>query len=82
MEPTMPPMTPAPADCGTSRPAASGRYSLNLMRKARDGQSLKPDGAGTHQLRQETCPSPPKIMFLMPGTMVIWNETEAWNAPT
>jgi len=27
-------------------------------------------------------PSPPKIMFLIPGTVVIWNETLDWNAPT
>ena len=27
-------------------------------------------------------PSPPKIMFLMPGTRVIWKATLAWKAPT
>ena len=27
-------------------------------------------------------PSPPKIMFLIPGTVVIWKFTLVWNAPT
>jgi len=27
-------------------------------------------------------PSPPKIMFLIPGTRWIWKETVDWKAPT
>jgi len=27
-------------------------------------------------------PSPPKMRFLMPRTVVIWKLTAAWNAPT
>jgi len=43
-----------------------------LVRQLRNRKSLKPDAARAVSEARKI-PSPPKIMFLIPGTVVIWN---------
>jgi hypothetical protein len=77
IDPTIPPTTPASVRC--SLPL--GRYSISACASLEIGRDCNQTRPGPVSAARKM-PSPPKIMFLIPGMRAIWKLTLVWNAPT